>query len=76
MKMEILIELFWRKVIVTFLGVNIRYFVLKPFSKSISKEKLKGNNGKSIDYTQDIFNVLVGLIAFAVISFSLVYLFY
>ncbi len=75
--MDFLIELIFRGLIVNFLGVSTRYYFFKLIGKPKSIKYLSGEIIKkdSTDLVQQpIFNIVIGLIVFCVISFSIAYM--
>jgi hypothetical protein len=62
--MEFLLELILGRFIIRFLGVNIRYQVLKIFDESLKKQDLLGKSKDvGAEFGNDIINAGVGLLA-------------
>jgi hypothetical protein len=76
--MDLIVELFFRGLIVDLLGKNTRYLFYKIIGKPKSMKYL--TSGKKTDHyemiSQHMSNVMVGLIIFIGISILLVYLIY
>lgn len=75
--MEIIIELIFRGLIVNVLGVYTRYYFFKLIRKGKSIEYLLGEKyqkDSSDIISQHFFNIFIGLITFALISFFIAYL--
>lgn len=76
--MDILIEVFFRGLIINFLGLYTRFYFFKLIKQNKTKLYLSGEeksmNDKTGIITQHVFNVVVGLITFAILSFSIVYI--
>lgn len=76
--MELIVELFVRRLIVDFFGKNSRYLFYKIIGKSKSMEYLAANKTKD-NYqvlSQHLSNTIVGLIIFVGLSFLGAYLVY
>ena len=76
--MDLIVELFFRGLIVDFLGKNSRFLFYKIIGKPKSKEYLTAD--KTTDnyqmISQHISNVIVGLIIFVGLSFLGAYIVY
>jgi uncharacterized membrane protein len=75
--MEILVELFFRGLIVDFFGLYSRFYFFKLIGKKRTLTYLKGEEKKtdSTDtISQHVFNVVIGLITFISLSFFVAYL--
>ncbi|MBD0833799.1 hypothetical protein G3567_13115 [Psychroflexus sp. YR1-1] len=75
--MEIIVELIFRGLIVNVLGVYTRYYFFSLIGQKKSIEYLLGekNRKDSSDIvSQHFFNVFIGLITLAIISFAIAYL--
>lgn len=60
--MEFILELILRRFIIRFLGINIRYLILKIFNKSVKKESLLGNpKDYGSEFSNDLINAGIGL---------------
>lgn len=75
--MDLIIELIFRGLIVNVLGLYSRFYFFKLIGKEkqidyLLGEKNKNNNTESI--SQHAFNIIIGLIVFAIISFAIAYL--
>lgn len=75
--MGILLELFFRGLIVNVLGLYTRYYFFKLIAKEKNIDYLLGDKvlkDKTDLIFQHIFNVVIGLIMFTAISFAIAYL--
>ena len=68
--MELIFELFIRRLVTHFIGLNARFLVLKIFDNELDREKLKANG------MQEFYNLFVGLILFIFPSMGVAYIFY
>lgn len=68
--MELIFELFIRRLVTNFIGLNARFLVLKIFDNELDREKLKANG------MQEFYNLFVGLILFIFLSMGVAYIFY
>ncbi len=73
--MDIIIEIIFERVIIRLFGIYTRYLIFYLFGKKRSLESLKGKN-KNLqeEHSQDFWNVIIGLIAFGLVSFLIAYL--
>ena len=63
--MEIIVEIILGRFIIRFLGVNVRYFVLKIFNTSLKKADLHGTKGDhGSTFANDLINAIVGFCVF------------
>ena len=75
--MDIIIEIFLRGIIADFLGVYSRYYFFKIIGRPKSIKYLQGRESKDVDtISHYVINVCLGIVVFALISFSIVYLYF
>jgi len=68
--MDLIFELFIRRLVTHFLGLNARFFVLKIFDSELNREKLKATG------IQEFYNLFLGLVLFIFLSMGIAYIFY
>lgn len=73
--MEIIIELFFRRLIQHFIGLYSRYLFFKIIGKNKTLDELTTNN-KSANYSQSFYNLIIGLIVFILLSVCIAYIVY
>ena len=75
--MDFLIEAFIGSLIINFLGLNTRYYFFKLIGQEKEKDYLSGEKtmyDSTDKISQSIFNLIVGLVVLALISFTMAYL--
>lgn len=74
--MEIILELIIRRIIISFLGVNVRYFFFLCIGNSKSFQELRGENekGEIIYLSQQVFNIITGLVVSSILILGIVYI--
>ena len=59
--MEFILEIFLGRFIIQFLGINTRYYILKLYNKSLTKESLYGNpKDMGSQFGNSIVNGIIG----------------
>lgn len=75
--MDVIFEITIARFIFRFLGLNIRFFILKIFNETLKKEALIGN---SKDYSSflanDVLNAMVGSIVSLILFYIVGWLFF
>lgn len=78
--MDILFDIFIKRLIIRFFGLYSRYIFFRLIGKEKTLEYLSGENKKGIDNSsQDFLNALVGLVslsAFVIIILKIIDMFY
>jgi hypothetical protein len=75
--MDFLVEVIFANLIINFLGLNTRYYFFKLIGQEKERDYLSGEktNYDSTDkISQHVFNIIIGLIVLALISFTVAYL--
>jgi len=71
------VEVFFKRLIIRFLGVGTRYFFLNLLGKKVSLNDLNGkNNDIASQFAQDFYNACVGIGVLALLLFIIGYLFF
>lgn len=73
--MDIILEILFGRTIIRFLGIWIRYYILRIFNKNLSIDQLKGKDDEGYLYN-DVVNAIIGFISFAVLAIGFAYLYY
>ncbi len=73
--MDTILEILFGRTLIRFLGIWIRYYILRIFNKNLTIEQLKGKDDEGFFYN-DFINSIIGFISFAIIAIGFAYLYY